>query len=65
MIAEQLKHDPDGSLDLYIRHDSPGADREANGLLPLAGRFILMQRFCWPQAFLLNGVWKPPAVQII
>jgi hypothetical protein len=61
----ELKHNPDGSLDLYIQHDSPGADKEANWLPAPADRFVLMLRFYWPKESLLNGVWEPPAVQMI
>jgi hypothetical protein len=58
-----LRYNSDGSLDLYIQHDSPGADKEPNWLPAPADRFVLMLRFYWPQASLLNGVWKPPAVR--
>jgi hypothetical protein len=61
----ELKHNPDGSLDLYIQHESPGADKESNWLPAAAERFVLMLRCYWPQKPLLNGTWEPPAVQMI
>ena len=60
-----LQYNPDGSLDLYIQHDSPGAEKETNWLPAPAGRFVLMLRCYWPQETLLNGAWKPPAVQMV
>ncbi|MHB2209814.1 DUF1254 domain-containing protein [Methylobacterium sp. CM6257] len=57
-----LKTNPDGSVDLLIQHESPGAQREANWLPAPAGPFILMLRTYWPKAALLNGSWAPPPV---
>ncbi|MFL5252771.1 MAG: DUF1254 domain-containing protein [Rhodopila sp.] len=56
---------PDGSLDLYIQHASPGADKEANWLPTPEGKFILMMRLYWPDPTaptILDGSWAPPAV---
>jgi hypothetical protein len=61
-----LATNPDGSVDLYIQHESPGADREANWLPAPAGRFILMMRMYWPKEkspSILNGTWKIPRVR--
>jgi len=58
----QLKYNPDGSLDLYIQHDSPGKDKEFNWLPAPQHQFALMLRFYWPKKSLINGTWKPPAV---
>src|SRR5262249_33325069 len=44
-----LKSNPDGSLDLYIQHDSPGKDKEDNWLPAPKGEFVLMLRLYWPQ----------------
>jgi hypothetical protein len=53
----------DGSLDLYIQSDTPGADKEANWL-PLAKvPFTLMLRLYAPGADVLDGSWTPPPVE--
>ena len=65
---QDLKPNPDGSVDLYIQHESPGADKEANWLPAPAGKFILMLRMYWPKPgtpSILNGTWAPPWVQRI
>lgn len=62
-----LKRNADGSTDLYLQTDSPGKDRESNWLPAPQGEFILMFRLYMPKeapAFsILDGTWKPPAVQ--
>lgn len=62
---DELKKNADGSVDLYIQHESPGADKEANWLPAPSGRFILMLRMYWPKEkspSILNGSWKIPRV---
>ena len=56
---------PDGSVDLYLQAESPGPDKEANWLPAPKGKFIPMLRLYWPQdtpPSILDGSWKPPAV---
>jgi hypothetical protein len=63
---QDLKSNPDGSIDLYLQKDSPGKDKEWNWLPAPAGDFVLMLRLYWPSETnpsLLNGSWKPPAVK--
>jgi hypothetical protein len=62
---DQLKFNPDGSVDLYIQDQNPGADRDANWLPSGAGIFNLTLRLYWPEAAILNGGWQPPAVERI
>ncbi|TDZ43616.1 DUF1254 domain-containing protein [Mycobacteroides franklinii] len=57
---------PDGSVDLYLQHESPGPDKEANWLPAPTGKFNLMLRLYWPKGTppsIIDGTWKPPAVQ--
>jgi len=61
-----LKTNPDGSVDLYIQHESPGKDKESNWLPAPADTFILMMRLYWPKETkpsLLDGSWKVPQVE--
>jgi hypothetical protein len=63
---QNLKANPDGSVDLYIQKDSPGADKESNWLPAPAGKFILMLRMYWPNEkspSIINGSWEIPPVK--
>ena len=63
---QKLKPNPDGTIDLYIQRDSPGADKESNWLPAPAGKFVLMLRMYWPNEkapSIINGSWSPPAVR--
>jgi hypothetical protein len=63
-----LKHNDDGSLDVYIQHDSPGADKEVNWLPAPAGNFNITMRLHWPKSqnpSILDGSWRlPPVVKV-
>jgi len=61
-----FKTNPDGSIDLYFQHDSPGKDKDSNWLPAPSGQFILMMRLYWPKEnppSLLDGSWKIPEVK--
>ena len=60
-----LTYNPDGSLDIYIQHASPGASKESNWLPAPSGAFQIVMRLYWPQESALNGSWVPPAVQTV
>ena len=65
---QNLKANADGSTDLYIQNESPGADKESNWLPAPTDKFILMLRLYWPKEknpSIINGTWKIPAVKVV
>jgi hypothetical protein len=60
---DKLKFNPDGSLDLYIQHESPGKDKESNWLPAPKDGFDLVLRLYWPKKSVLDGTWAPPPVK--
>lgn len=61
---DPLRFNSDGSLDLYIQSQSPGAAREANWLpSPESGAFELVMRMYAPAAEVRDGRWAPPPIQ--
>ncbi len=49
ILLVPLKHNADGSLDLYIQSESPGKDKEGNWLpSPKSGGFFMMFRTYGP-----------------
>jgi hypothetical protein len=63
---QNLKSNPDGSVDLYVQKDSPGPDKESNWLPAPDGKFILMLRLYWPNEksqSIINGSWEIPPVK--
>lgn len=60
---DTLNYGADGSLRLYLQHESPGRDKESNWLPAPAGNFQIMLRLYSPKPEALNGTWAPPAVR--
>lgn len=63
---QKLKANADGSVDLYIQNESPGADKQSNWLPAPKGKFLLMLRMYWPNETppsIIDGSWSPPAVR--
>ena len=59
---DQLSFNENGSLDIFIQHESPGKDRESNWLPAPADDFNLVLRLYWPRLEILTGEWNPPPV---
>lgn len=63
-MESTLVRDADGGITLYVQHDSPGKDKEANWLPAPSGPFFMVLREYWPKPQALDGSWKaPPAVR--
>ena len=67
-MLPNMKKNADGSLTLYIRKDSPGADKESNWLPAPNDTIYLVMRLYWPKPeppSILppgEGTWKPPGI---
>jgi hypothetical protein len=61
---DALKFNPDGSLDLYVQHDSPSSEKESNWLPAPEGNFNLFLRLYWPDDAVIKGRWIPPALAV-
>jgi len=61
---DELKYNADGSLDLYLQHESPGSDKQSNWLpSPAKGKLGVTMRLYAPKAQILDGRWNPPAIK--
>jgi hypothetical protein len=61
---DPLKFNGDGSLDLYIQHQNPESQKEANWLpAPESGNLGLTLRLYAPKPEVAQGRWNPPAIQ--
>jgi hypothetical protein len=62
-MLPQFQRDADGGLTLFIQHESPGKDKEANWLPAPKGPFAAIMRLYWPKDEAVNGKWTAPPLQ--
>ena len=63
---QPLKANADGSIDLYLQNELPGAEKESNWLPAPKGKFLLMMRLYWPKEAnpsIIDGSWVLPPVK--
>lgn len=58
-----LKTNADGSIDLYIQNENPGADKESNWLPSPKCELGMTMRLYAPKSDVLECKWNPPAVR--
>jgi len=58
-----FKTNEDGSMTIYIQHESPGPDKESNWLPAPDGPFVLALRIYWPEQNIIDGKWQPSALE--
>lgn len=62
---DELKYNDDGSLDIYIQHESPGSDLESNWLPAPIGILGVTMRLYAPKVEALDGRWNPPPIKLV
>jgi len=61
---DELAFNEDGSLTLYVQHESPGKDKQSNWLpTPQSGGIVPILRLYGPQHSVTVGRWDPPKWQ--
>ena len=60
---DNLTFGDDGSLDIYIQHESPGIDKESNWLPAPKEPISMVMRLYVPRMEIRDGSWSPPAVK--
>jgi len=69
-MLSAIKKNKDSSFTMYIRKDSPAADRKSNWLPAPDGPIYVVMRLYWPKEkppSILppgEGTWQPPAIQV-
>lgn len=58
--SKGLKYGKDGSLTIYVQHDSPGPSKVSNWLPAPAGPYNIVMRLYGPKPAALDGSWKLP-----
>ena len=64
-MLPDMSRDEDGSLTIYIQHESPGNDNENNWLPAPDGPFYMIMRLYWPKPEALDGTWRVPPVKLL
>jgi hypothetical protein len=60
---DNLTYNADGSLDIYMQHDSPGMENESNWLPAPKGPLGITMRLYAPRMEVRDGTWSPPPVK--
>jgi hypothetical protein len=61
--GDDLRYNPDRSLDIYLQREPPPGERRGNWLRIPSGAFNLVAHARWPGAESVKGEWKVPSVE--
>lgn len=64
-MLKDLKANADGGVSIYLQHESPGPEKEANWLPTPAAPFYAVARLYLPKAEALDGRWKQPRIETL
>lgn len=59
----ELKRSADGSLEIYLQHENPGADTESNWLPAPEGDFLVVMRMYNPGEEVVGGFYNLPPIR--
>lgn len=62
-MLPQFARDADGGVTLYIQHESPGKEKEANWLPAPKGPFWIAMRLYCPKEEATSGKWRAPPLK--
>lgn len=62
--TKDLIYGDDKSLTIYLSHESPGKDKEANWLPTPSAPYSLVARIYGPKPEAINGTWKLPELKL-
>ena len=61
--TKDMKFNSDGSLDIYLQHESPGKELESNWLPAPPGLFRVTFRAFQPRQAILSGAYTLPGIE--
>jgi hypothetical protein len=64
-ILPDLIRDEGGGITLYVQHESPGVDKEANWLPAPDGPFFMALRLYYPTEQILSGEGQLPVLEAV
>ena len=62
-MIDNFVRDEDGGITLFLQHESPGGELEANWLPTPDGPFSATLRLYWPKEEALDGTWELPPLK--
>lgn len=62
-MRDPMKYNADGSLDIHVQPETPGADKESNWLPTPRDNFFIIMRLYWADQTIVDGLWPDPVLR--